>query len=224
MKFDAKTGEFREYDGPPSNCHWWGAIAPAVGASVGGTAATAAAGTTIAAGAGAGAVTTTVLGGSTLGATAIAPAVAGTAAGFSWGTAALYGLTGLAALSSLRGGQLQSQDYAAQARLSEVQAEREAIAGIQEQNQIRRDLLRRLAANAAIGGASGLTLDGSFTTVNEELQQDAERQLNISRSNANVKALSSMAQRGLYVTRSQMAYQKGVTGAATSLLSLATRL
>lgn len=188
MKFDTRTGEFRELSHDGFGLCSFEALIPLFTSAAGGTA-----------------------------------AVAGTAAaasGSGFFAALKTGLTIAGAGASILGGFATARGLEDQARLDELQAEREEIRGIEASNDIQRELLKRLAANVATGGGSGLTLEGTFDTVQEELQADAERQTSISRVNAATAAGAERISASTRRSSASGARLSGVGRGATSLLSL----
>lgn len=133
--------------------------------------------------------------------TAATAATAGAAAGATTaltaaGTAssALSVLQGVATVGSLLatgiGGLSAYGEAKTQAKLSEVQAESERLAGEEKSLRIRRDLVQKVGANRVAFAASGATI-GSGADIEASLEGDAAFETNIEKQNARVRELGA---------------------------------
>lgn len=117
----------------------------------------------------------------------------------------------------------QSKAMKQQARLKQLEAESARIAGIEQGNEVLRDFIARDASNNARQGAAGFDLSGSFDNLQTRLVEDAERNLRISRSNAETRAKSSEIQASTLKTQARGALIGGIGSAfgqvGSSLLS-----
>ena len=134
------------------------------------------------------------------------------------------GATAFGALSNIRAGQASAAALETEARFETFRAGQEQTKGQQEQNAIREKLLRTLAQNRAAAGASGISLDsGSVETVMNESIAAANRELSITRQNADIAASSRSARADQLRLSASAARSGGVGRAAFGLLDAAYR-
>lgn len=94
----------------------------------------------------------------------------------------------------IAGGNQQAASMQARADLERFNAEQELLRGQQEQNAIREGLLRTLAAQNAAYGASGIDVgSGTPLDVQRETTSTADRELDISRTNALARSYARRA-------------------------------
>ena len=95
---------------------------------------------------------------------------------------------------SVAGGNQQASGMQARADLERFNAEQELLRGQQEQNAIRENLLKTLAAQNAAYGASGIDVgSGTPLDVQRETTSTADRELDISRTNALARSYARRA-------------------------------
>lgn len=111
-----------------------------------------------------------------------------------------------------------------QADILNQQAEGEEIRGLEEGNELLRNLIARDAANNARGGQAGLTLTGSFDDIQDELFADAERNLRISRANAAQNKSTSLLRASQARAQGKQALISGLGKSASSLVSAGSGL
>lgn len=153
------------------------------------------------------------------GAAATAAAAAGTLSAFTAGSAGLFGFGGavtaagflqgafglVSAFSSFQSGQEQQNIENLDAELAELE-------GLEKANAINRAALEQEAINNAATRSAGLTLTGSGSRIEEELQFDANRNLRVVRR-ADLRA-------GRFRIRGRQAARRGVAKGAGTLLKL----
>lgn len=135
--------------------------------------------------------------------------------GISWGTALSIANAGLSIFGALN----QGASLSRQSEMEEFNARQEMIRGQEEGNRIRENLLRTLAAQNAAYGASGVDT-GSGTPVNvaEETKAAADRELEVSRANAVIRAASRRNSASALASDSTGAMVGGFARAGFSLL------
>lgn len=152
--------------------------------------------------------------------------MAGTAAGASAGTAATIGtiasigLTAASAFSSLQAGKQQAAGLEIQARQSGLNARTERLQGKQEAMAIQENLNRDLASQNALFSARGaLQGEGSAEAARVTAQNNATRDIDLARFNADIGALSA-EQRGANARAdASSAKRQGMFDAAGTLAS-----
>lgn len=127
-----------------------------------------------------------------------ASATAGTAA-----TAGLFGFGGSFSLMStlstigtiggvlgtLQQGKAEKALHESEARMNRFNAKQEEIRGLEEANEIRRDVARAIASSNARGAASGIDISsGSPLKASEEALRDANDALSTAGTNAKIRA------------------------------------
>jgi hypothetical protein len=175
----------------------------------------------------------------TMAVSAIASAAAPVAAA---ATAASPWITGGMALASaglqISSAREQSVALQTQATQAGIQAQQQDLAARQEMargqmaaNRVREDLLRTLSAQNARYGASGLALEGSFDSVQDDTRRVAEDELTILRSESDARAAAIRSgaagqriQATLLQDRADSAQTAGIIGASTSLFDYVDRV
>jgi hypothetical protein len=105
-------------------------------------------------------------------------------------------LQGLGAVASIAGGIQGYQGQRAAAEYSKVQADQELLMGLQQENEIRKRTIDRIAFNNARAGASGIDLGSGVTQqLNTDLQSESDYELSVARDNAWARAMQ-MTQQG----------------------------
>ena len=170
-----------------------------------------------AAGAAASSVGATVGSALGVGATTALPTIGGWATTMTTtGSSALSVLQGVATagsmLSTVMGGLSSFGEARTNARLSDLQAESERLAGEEKSLRIRRDLVQKIGANRVAFAGSGVTL-GSGASIEAGLEGDAAFELGMEKQNARIRELSSRMKADRY--RSQ---------ATTSLIGTAGKV
>lgn len=101
-------------------------------------------------------------------------------------------ISGLQQYNSQRAmGEAQASQAMLQSRQSAISAKQETLRGQQDANSIKQRMLEVLARNRAAAGSSGISLSsGSIRDVENEVISQANRQLDVSRTNADLSALS----------------------------------
>ncbi len=110
-----------------------------------------------------------------------------------------------------------------QSKILKQQAERQRIQGLQEINDINRELIDRAATNNAATRASGLKFSGSALRVDEELTASASRNTSVARGNSRTRAAVSLAQADQAKSAGQAGLIRGLGGAATSIVKLKSK-
>ena len=142
-------------------------------------------------------------------------AAAAPAAGGIFGSGITLGMAfqGLSGLASIMGGISSFTSGRQQAAYAEAGARQELLKGLSEQNRIREQRNRLMAANVVRTAASGIALEpgGIAENINDALWEDAETQLGISRANA------AYAEQGRRFQAANLR-RKGTTGLLTGLM------
>lgn len=145
-------------------------------------------------------------------------AAAAPAAGGLFGSGITLGMAfqGLSGLSSIIGGIGSFSQGRQQAAFAEAGARQELLKGLSEQNRIREQRNRLMAANVVRTAASGISLEpgGISDTINESLFEDAETQLGISRANASFAQDSRRFQAAQLRRQGTVGLLTGVLGGA----------
>lgn len=112
----------------------------------------------------------------------------------------------------------QNQVLSQQAKLAEARARQEQLRGTREGNEVRRERIRATAAAIAQGSAGGIDVgSGPTGAIVQEISADAERQLEIVKSNTRIGVLSEqLAARNLR-RRRQSAFLPAATAAVGGL-------
>ena len=135
------------------------------------------------------------------------------------GTAAALGSAGL----GIAGGFQQAANYEGQARMADFNARQELVRGQEEQNVIRENLLKTLAAQNAAYGASGVDVGGGTPVdVQRDTAAQADRELDTSRTNAILRAGARRQQASLLESDASGAILGGF-GRSLSLLDYVGR-
>lgn len=105
--------------------------------------------------------------------------------------------------SALGAGQAEAGISESEARLAEFNAKQEEIKGLEEANEIKRDVARAIASSNARGAASGIDVSsGSPVKASQEALRDANNALSTAGTNAKLRAETERA-------RAQIARQRG---------------
>ena len=149
-----------------------------------------------------------------------------TAAAVGAPTAAVMAISSLASAGlSIYGGYQQASTLRQQAALQDFDARQELLTGQQQSNRIRETLLRALATQNATYGAAGIDVgSGSPITVAQDTMEQADRELDISRYGALVRAAPYRAAAADRRARASQAILSGYQGGARSLLDVVPKL
>ena len=148
-------------------------------------------------------------------------AAAAPAAGGIFGSGITLGMAfqGLSGLSSIIGGIGSFTQGRQQAAFAEAGARQELLKGLSEQNRIREQRNRLMAANVVRTAASGISIEpgGIAENINESLWDDAETQLGISRANASFAQDSRRFQAAQLRRQGTVGLLTGVMGGAGTI-------
>ncbi|MCH9730645.1 MAG: hypothetical protein K0U84_13390 [Actinomycetia bacterium] len=126
--------------------------------------------------------------------------------------------------SSLAAGNAAGSDYEAQAAWERVKAANTRVDQAREALQVREKTRRIQAQNAATFAARGLTLEGSPETLFEEVSKQAERELDITRYNADQAVDSSRGQAAAFRAKASSARAGGRARAVGTLFDMGASL
>jgi hypothetical protein len=134
------------------------------------------------------------------------------------------GLTLASAGLQVASGNQQAAGLNAQRQQAELEAQQEIIRGKQEGNQLRERLLAAAAAQNAIFGASGLDMgSGTPADIAAETSAEADRELDVIRTNADIRAGSARGRAGQAGLAATAAQQGGYIRAGSSLFDFVDR-
>lgn len=107
---------------------------------------------------------------------------------------------------------------AADAKQNELNAKAEEIRGIEESNEIKRDVARAIASANARGGAAGIDIStGSPVTAKQEALKSANRAWSTAGTNAQIRAESEKVKAQLARQRGRNAVRSGAVKAVSIL-------
>lgn len=118
--------------------------------------------------------------------------------------------------------QQEAKSLRSQAAFEEFNAGQEKIRGMQDANKIRENLLATLASNSARYAAAGIDLNsGTPETIDIATQEDADRQLELSRTNATILEQQRRMQAAQYRSGAKSTSMAGWIGLGTGIFAQA---
>ncbi len=136
----------------------------------------------------------------------------------------MIAMAAASAVGKVISAQQEARGLRSKAAFEDFNAGQEKIRGMQDANKIRENLIATLSSNSARYAAAGIDLNsGTPETIDIATQEDADRQLELSRSNATILTEQRRMQAAQYRSSAKTTSDMGWFGLATGIFATAEK-